>query len=85
MCKLLIKFFKKENYFMYLPDDVILEILKYLDLPFMKRINFYNPENDILLYENKMWLIKNKSLIKCSQLNQRFYYLVNNPILWKFN
>lgn len=82
MCKF---FNKKKNYFMLLPDDVILEILKYLDLPFMNINKFFNPENDILLYENKKWLIKNKSLIKCSQLNQRFFYLVNNPILWKFN
>ena len=79
------KFFNKKSYFMLLPDDVILEILKYLDLNFKNINKFFNPENDILLYENKEWLIKNKSLIKCSQLNQRFYYLVNNPILWKFN
>ena len=44
-------FFKKESNFRHLPDDVILEILKYLDLPFMKINKFYNPENDILLYE----------------------------------
>ena len=42
------KFFKKESNFRYLPDDVILEILKYLDLPIMKINKFYNPENNIL-------------------------------------
>ena len=66
MCKF---FNKKKSYFMLLPDDVILEILKYLDLPYMNINKFFNPENDILLYENKEWFIKNKSLIKCSQLN----------------
>ena len=79
------KFFNKKSYLMHLPDDVILEILKYFDLPFMKINKIYNPENNILLYENKEWLIKNKSLIQCSEINKRFYYLVNNPLLWKLN
>ena len=66
---------KKNNNLNKLPNEVIIYILKFLDLP-KKKTYFYN---------YKLWKINDNSLIKFSETNKRYNYLVNKPFLWEFN
>ena len=55
----------------FIPDDVIIEILKFLDLPHK-------------WYKNLNWTIHRPDLLRMAQLNHRFYLLANSAVLWKF-
>ena len=67
--------FKKKNFLKKVPDDIIIYMFTFLDLPKQK----------IYFNTYKSWYIKDTSLIKMSETNKKYYYLVNNPYLWKFN
>lgn len=57
-----------------LPNEIILEILSYLDLPHQRIIKNFT---------FKIWYIRDNSLLKFSETNKYFYYLANKPHLWK--
>ena len=67
---------RKQNHFENMPDDVILNILDYLDSP--RKISIEFDDNDKVSW----WTIREKSLINTTATDKRFFKLANNPILW---
>ena len=59
-----------------MPDDVIINILDYLDSPRKITIKF----EDETIYTR--WNINDKSLLNTTSVDKRLFYLANNPILW---
>ena len=67
---------RKRNHFENIPDDVIINILDYLDSP--RKISIEFDDNQKVSW----WSIREKSLINTTTVDTRFFYLANNPILW---
>lgn len=67
---------RKRNHFENMPDDVIINILDYLDSPRKITIKF----EDETIYTR--WNINDKSLLNTTSVDKRLFYLANNPILW---
>ena len=67
---------RKQNHFENMPDDVILNILDYLDSP--RKISIEFDDNDKVSW----WTIREKSLINTTATDKRFFKLANHPILW---
>jgi hypothetical protein len=70
-------------YFYNIPDDIILHIFNFLDKPWKKNLAPFD-SFAVVGPRYSGWKIKEKTLIKCSLLNQRFYWLVNRPQNWNF-
>ena len=58
-------------FFNNMPDDVVIYMLSFLDLPHKWR-------------KNLNWTIHSPDLLKMARLNRRFYLLANSAVLWKF-
>ena len=67
---------RKINHFENMPDDVIINILDYLDSP--RKISIEFDDNQKVSW----WSIREKSLINTTAADKRFFKLANNPILW---
>ena len=67
---------RNRNHFENIPDDVIINILDYLDSP--RKISIEFDDNDKVSW----WTIREKSLINTTVTDKRFFKLANHPILW---
>lgn len=71
---------RQKNLFQKLPNDIIMQILSYFDLPYkIKQLNFYTQKYDYI-----DWKIKTPTFITCSYINKNVNLLTNNSYFWKF-